>query len=582
MKKFIFLALLASLLSGDTQLSSEEKMHEFYHKILFELENALEYTPEEHQYIKQHQNINVCLRKDMFPYDGYDNNQQIGISADLLQKISQKTHLNFIPIQTKSLQDLEKKIQNNQCKMISIVNRDQTKTDIFLPSVSFYKTYFTVISSIDKPFVTNIQTLKNKTLLINKQQYKEKILKSYPYLHIEVETNIDKMMRQVIHKKVYGAIELNEASDYLIQNYDYGKLKINAFLSKDNSISLSLGINKNEPTLLSIINKTLTSISPEKIEALVDNWHLTRYYDKTNYSFIIISAFIMFIIFMIMAFYQRKLKGFNQRLEEEVLAKTFELRQLNQSLEMAVEQKIEELIKKDKILTIQSKQAVMGEMITMIAHQWRQPLSNITLLISNLQIERLVNKKIDEQKFDDVINKISQSVTYLADTIDDFQTFFQPDRVATKIKPIDFFDKVINLIAPRIKEEKIQLKIHSIYNQEINIYVNELVQVILNILNNAIDALNTIDKKEKNIDIDIQEYGDFLHILITDNGCGIPEDIIKNLFDPYFSTKGKNGTGLGLYMSQMIMQKQFNGDIDVESSLEKGTTFIIKFPKNLD
>jgi len=214
----------------------------------------------------------------------------------------------------------------------------------------------------------------------------------------------------------------------------------------------------------------------------------------------------------------------------------------------------------------------------MIAHQWRQPLSNITLLISNMQIERLVNKKIDEEKFDDVINKISSSITYLADTIDDFQTFFKPDRVRTKVKPIDFFNKVITLVAPRIKDEKVKLKIDSKYNEDINIYVNELVQVILNILNNAIDALKNTQNDNKLAIIEIDKFEDEIKILVSDNGCGIEEKYMKNLFDPYFSTKGKNGTGLGLYMSQMIIQKQFNGTIDVESSTN-GTTFIITIPK---
>ena len=582
MKTLVILILFAPFifnLFAKQTIHDEEKIQEFYHQILSELENAIEYTQIEYNYIKTHKKINICLKSNIFPYDGYIDNVHTGISADLFSLISKKSGLEFIPIYTNSSSQIISKIKSKECKLLTVINKESVNQQLLTSSIPFYKTYFNIISSIDKSFVTDISSLKDKVLLVNDKHYRNYILKLYPYLKIKIEKNIDTMMKKVVENKAYGAIALNESSDYLIQNYDYGKLKINAFLAKNNRPSMSIGVAVDEPLLLSIINKTLSSISPKKIENIVDTWHLTRYHDKTNYSIIIYIAVSMFLILLMMAFYQRKLKEFNTRLENEVNVKTSELRKLNESLELAVEQKIKELIKKDKILTVQSKQAVMGEMITMIAHQWRQPLSNITLLISNMQIEKLINDKYDEEKYDNLISNISESITYLADTIDDFQTFFQPDRVATKITPINFFDKVINLIAPRIKEQNVKLKINSDYDKPINIFVNELVQVTLNLLNNAIDAFDGLDV-EKVIYIHIRENGDDLCIAISDNGCGIPQDIMKNLFDPYFSTKGKNGTGLGLYMSQMIMQKQFNGTIDVESSKE-GTTFTIKLPKHL-
>ena len=296
---------------------------------------------------------------------------------------------------------------------------------------------------------------------------------------------------------------------------------------------------------------------------------------------LVISLFIIvFILLMIMAFYHRKLKSFNIKLAEEVEKKTFELRELNDSLEFAVEEKVQELIKKDKILTIQSKQAVMGEMISMIAHQWRQPLSTITLQISNYQVEQLMRSGSHKRKIDITLEEISDTIIYLSNTIDDFQTYFHPDRVTSKISTQEVIEKILTLADARIKRNKIEIKTVCSSNQEIKIYVNEFIQVLLNILNNAIDALAVIDDKMREVVI----YGSLddtnISISIKDNAKGIKEEHMKQLFDPYFSTKGKNGTGLGLYMSQMIIQKQFNGKIEVKSSSE-GATFIVKIKKDL-
>jgi C4-dicarboxylate-specific signal transduction histidine kinase len=288
----------------------------------------------------------------------------------------------------------------------------------------------------------------------------------------------------------------------------------------------------------------------------------------------------MSILFLVMAYYQRKLYNFNAKLEQQVEEKTQELRELNESLEKTVEEKINELIKKDVLLTSQSKQAVMGEMISMIAHQWRQPLSAITLQISNLQLERMLGHTVDEAKNEKVLSDISDKIMYLSQTIDDFQTFFKPDRIANKIEVQQLFKKALNLSWAKAEHTGIEIEIPE--NKKITLlaYENELIQVILNLLNNAIDAFEHLEKKEKKIELFAQEEENFISLFVKDNASGIAEENMNKLFEPYFSTKGKNGTGLGLYMSQMIIQKQFGGEIDVQSSNE-GTTFIIKIPKRL-
>lgn len=275
---------------------------------------------------------------------------------------------------------------------------------------------------------------------------------------------------------------------------------------------------------------------------------------------------------------QNELLDFNAKLANEVELKTAELRDINESLEITVEEKIEELIQKDKLLTVQSKQAVMGEMITMIAHQWRQPLSTITLQISNYQIEQLLNQNSQVRAIDKTLEEISNTIMYLSDTVDDFQTYFHPDKEVHDINIDELLNKTVSFALPRLKKQDIKITVLEHPPLEIRIYMNELIQVILNLLNNAIDALLDLEQKGSKIDISVQEKGERVLITVSDNADGISEENIHRVFEPYFSTKGKNGTGLGLYMSQMIVEKQFNGELRVEST-SKGSAFIVEIPK---
>ncbi len=305
-------------------------------------------------------------------------------------------------------------------------------------------------------------------------------------------------------------------------------------------------------------------------------------------------SFVLIIISVIIYFYQKKidkarsiileqqymLRNFNEELEKQVKDKTTELIKLNESLELKVEQKLEELRSKEQILQAQSKQAVMGEMISMIAHQWRQPLSTITLQIADLQFKQLLGKDRTCEDIDRALNNISDTIVYLSDTIDDFQTYFRPNREVVEIEIHELLQRALNFVISRLSDKRIRVSINKNADIYVKTYVNELVQVVLNILNNAIDAHNDVKIQDPFIILSVKTVENKVFIFIEDNAGGIKSENLSRLFEPYFSTKDKNGTGLGLYMSQMIIQKQFGGEIDVETS-EKGSSFIIKIPKNI-
>jgi len=234
----------------------------------------------------------------------------------------------------------------------------------------------------------------------------------------------------------------------------------------------------------------------------------------------------------------------------------------------------------EKMIALQSRQAVMGEMISMIAHQWRQPLSTVTLQISNLELKKLLGEKIDSDEYEKALQQISNTVVYLSDTIDDFQTYFRPNKEITSIELTELVKKVVSFVEPRLQKYAISLDVKTVESTQLYTYANEIVQVLLNVMNNAIDELISREIAKPKIEFKILKKANSVFFYIKDNAGGIALENMSAIFEPYFSTKGKNGTGLGLYMSQMIMQKQFHTKIEVLSSSE-GATFSIEVPLRL-
>ena len=184
------------------------------------------------------------------------------------------------------------------------------------------------------------------------------------------------------------------------------------------------------------------------------------------------------------------------------------------------------------------------------------------------------------EESDKVLKEISDSIMYLSDTIDDFQTYFQPQKEKSLIDANELIERAINFLRPRMKNLEMQINYDNRHKVMIETYENEMVQVILNIINNSIDAFMENRTQNAKIDINLEENEDSIVIIIKDNAGGITKENILKIFEPYFSTKGKNGTGLGLYMCQMIVEKQFKGEIKVSSSMDE-STFKVEIAKQL-
>ena len=570
-----FLKKQMRLFVDDYKIGYDKNLDNFIYKSY--IHNHIPFLKQEIEFIEKDPKIKVCLQYDKFPFDGYVDGKYIGIMSDIYNEISLKTGLEFEPVVSTSEDNLIKNVKAHKCDILSVCATKTKRYPTIVPTKPFASTHFTLISKLDKSFVSDLKSLKGKKLLVELESMKKYLLKLYPYLDIDVIKCKNRIMKNVLSDKAYAFVTLDEESDYVIDKYGYGKLKINGFLSSNNAVDISIGVQHDQPVLKSIIDKTLDTISKDRINNIFSSWRLTMYQKIIDYRLIIYVLLIMLVILLVMYYYQRKLKKFNLELERLVRLKTKELREINESLEEKVQQKIYELIKKDEILTIQSKQAVMGEMISMIAHQWRQPLNMITLQISNLQIKQMMNQKIEPEFLKKTLDDITNTIVYLADTVDDFKEYFHPNKKKTSSSIKDIVEKCVNFVQPRIKSNNINLDTSDVADIDLETYPNELIQIILNLLNNSIDAYKGKDIDDKYIKVYTKLDSNKLSICVQDSAGGIKQEDIKRLFEPYFSTKGKNGTGLGLYMSKMIVEKQFSGGISVFS--KDGTTiFTIELP----
>ena len=330
-----------------------------------------------------------------------------------------------------------------------------------------------------------------------------------------------------VSKKILDYLEHKEIDDFLgIKNH----------IIKDEKLIINVPIIENGIKLANIlIFKDLNQIDISEI------------IEFKKHAFFYLIAFLLFLCFtiFIIGYYL-----YTKRLKE-----------LNIILEQTIHEEITKNYEKNKILFQQNKMAAMGEMIGNIAHQWRQPLSMITTVASSVKLKKELGV-LEEEDCDEAFTHIVETANYLSNTIDDFQYYFSPNKSKNNFNTKDLIDKALKLCKMDFKEKNIHI-IKNVDNLKLVNFENELLQVIINILNNAKDELFKKDI-ERYIFINAYKEDGNYFINIKDNAGGISEEIIDRIFEPYFTTKHKSkGTGLGLYMSQEIMIKHIGGTIGV-------------------
>ena len=525
-------------------------------------------TKKELQILQEMKTIKMCIDPSWMPFESIEDGKHIGISADFIKLIENKINTKIELIPTKSWSESLELGKKRLCDIFSLIMPTEDRK-LFL---DFTKPYLeipvVVASKLNNPFVNTISDLKGKQLAIVKDYAYANILKyKYPYLNIIEVENIEEGLEKIQNDEVYGFIGSLGTVGYHIQKEYIGQLKISGKFEE--TWSLSIGTRNDIPQLKSIFEKAINSIENTKKQAILNNWISVNYERGFDYNLLFkIIALIFIILFLVFLIYRQVL-----------------LKKLNENLRKKVADEIKKNNEQNQVMNQQAKLAAMGEMMGNIAHQWRQPLSLITITATGMKFKKELNS-LDDKEFDDCIDQIVTSAKYLSNTIDDFRNFLNRNKPAFSFKTKQLVSKTLNLIDAQFKNNDIEIVLN-VKDVEITTHENELIQVLINILNNAKDALENKDY-EKLILINIYEEKNSVFIQIQDNAKGIDEKIIPKVFEPYFTTKHQTqGTGIGLYMSKQMVHKTMKGNLKVENNSfiheekeYKGALFTIELSKN--
>jgi len=301
---------------------------------------------------------------------------------------------------------------------------------------------------------------------------------------------------------------------------------------------------------------------------------LEKKIDKYIRQVLFISSLIIIVTGILSFLMSRKINTVFSTYKKNVERKEFELQDINKNLEIRVTKAINEAKKKDRAMLHQSRLARMGAMLSMIAHQWRQPLSEVSGILMELETANKF-KKVNEKLIKESVDESNKIIQFMSHTIDDFRNFFKPDKKKVKFYVDDACNEAISLAGASIKSYQIDLHKKVKCNSIINGYEREFAQVMLNLISNAKDILNQREIKNPRIDVVIDVKDKNVVVTVQDNAGGVDDEHLDLIFEPYFTTKeSSKGTGLGLYMSKMIIEKNMNGELTVKNT-NSGALFTV-------
>ena len=381
---------------------------------------------------------------------------------------------------------------------------------------------------------------------------------------------LDNIIDNINKKQSLINKDINAIVRYLQhKNFSSAYLLIDELYIKINSINIYL---------TNLTNYDLNMAITEKLDTQ-KTFNILTMILNLSIVFVFVSSILLSVLLII------NFKKLHFGLEDEVYEKTKELQTLNASLEQRIKKEVANSRKKDIIMMQQARHASLGEMIANIAHQWRQPLGSLMMIIQSFQTKMELGKLSNE-----FVNKKVEDAMLLSDnmsnTLDDFQNFFKPNKDKTIFSLQECLEHAYELSKYFLEKEGIKVILHVKQNVNVHGFYNELSHVFLNIFSNSKDALKKIDEKRL-IEVIVKKNKETVTINIFDNGGGIDEKIMPQVFEPYFTTKYKSaGTGIGLYMSKQIIEKHMHGTISCKNIFYKinktkfqhCTMFVITIP----
>lgn len=449
------------------------------------------------------------------------------------------------------METARRKTKNKEIDILPAVAYAPERERYGLYTIPYYTTREFLFVRDDSP-IKQFTDLINKTLVIpTGYSIIYTLKKQFPGIKIlEVPTIYD-AITAVLNKTADATMEVQAVMDYLVKTNSIHGLKT-VMQKVINPRSLHMLVRDDYTILSQIINKSIESITGRESSTISQRWLISTSFLQLDYLiFIGVLTFILFIILSILFW--------------------------NRRLAFTVNKEVKKRRYQELMLMEQSRLASMGEMIGNIAHQWRQPLSALSLVNANIKRSFLADK-LDEEKINKQTDKASRLIQQMSNTINDFSNFFKPDKEKSFFTIKALIDDTKYLIDATLHDADIKVIIDLDEALYIEGFYSEFSQVIINIISNAKDVL--IEKAIEKPFISIKSYKKDLKvfILISDNAGGINPSHLTQIFDPYFTTKEEGkGTGIGLYMSKMIIDEHVMGTLKAYNS-DVGAVFEITLP----
>ncbi len=440
---------------------------------------------------------------------------------------------------------------------------------------SFYNKRFTTIQTLDK--VREIYTTDIQRTLLNIKNKKQKIDDTIEYIDNSKENGLSnwKNFLSMHYKNVNKSdVEQQNIVDALSEHI----LRVNKLIEDS-----MLVLDKEGKGTFSEIAYTPLLKSINMLDIKISNlvaYHfrlatqekekISQKYEGTQMMVIMITLVVLVLSFFFTFMIAKNFKRLLLNLSHIVEKRNRENEKMQLTLEARVNEALERAREKDHIMYQHARLASMGEMIGNIAHQWRQPLNALTLLIQSFGTKSL-SGKLNQTFIDKQVNEGMRLAVSMSDTIEDFRNFFSPSKDKEHFNLSKSIHDTLEMSSFFCKDENIDIQVYCDEHITIYGYSNEFSQVILNFINNARDNFKHRQiHDDKKIDITIKEVHSkhpTVNIYFADNGGGIEEHIIDRVFEPYFTTKHKStGTGIGLYMSKQIIEAQMSGEMTVRNA----------------
>lgn len=486
-----------------------------------------------------------------FARDGNMSDMQ-GIAMDTLKILETNLNISFQNVPTKSWSQSQEFLAEGKCDILPAAIETSKRKEY----ANFTKPYLVyklaIVTRDDKPFIRGIEDIIDKSIARKKGSgLIDKLKDKYPKVNIIETIDYFEAFQKVSRGDAYSTIASIPVMAYYVNNYGLNNLHIVGYM--DMEYRLSIAVSKDNPRLLSLLDKGLSDISFAEHRAIYHKWTNQEIVEAFDYKYLLYGGLLALIIALFVVYRQIVLKKANKELEAKV------------------KEKMEENLMQHQLLQEQSKLAAMGEMIGAIAHQWRQPLNALGLSIQNLEYN-YKDGLIDEAFIENYVRKNKITIKFMSQTIDDFRSFFRADKIKETFSVKIAIDSTLAMQSIYMEKHNIEFKL---LGKDFKVYGlrSEFQQVILSLLSNSKDALVRNRSDKRIIKISLEDNA----IIFSDNAKGIPEHILDKIFDPYFTTKKEGeGTGIGLYMSKMIVEDKMGGTITAYNH-EDGAVFLLDF-----